>query len=103
MYCHYESVVKFNVSSVGPSLERNMMFHDEHSDEVPTLETLDYTTYIENTCNRPFHISICICMNTAYAGHYTFISLILELLDSACLRVLIEFSKTSAIVTLFGS
>ena len=80
-----------------------MMFHDEHSDEVPTLETLDYTTYIENTCNRPFHISICICMNTAYAGHYTFISLILELLDSACLRVLIEFSKTSAIVTLFGS
>ena len=39
-------IVKPNVSSVGPSSERNMQFL---SDEGPTLETIDFTIRIGST------------------------------------------------------
>ena len=37
--------VKFNVSSIGPSSERNIIL----SDEGPTLETFDFTFRISST------------------------------------------------------
>ena len=60
-------IVKSNVSSAGPSSERNIFL----SDEGPTLESLDFTIHIGS--KPTFFISICIW--TLPTQRTTFISL----------------------------
>ena len=59
-------IVKSNVSSVGPSSERNSFC----SDEGPMLETLDFTIRISSTLT---FLYFDLYLYTAYATHNTFI------------------------------
>ena len=61
-----------NVSSVGPSSERNKEKHSCFSDEGPTLETLDFTIRIGST---PTFLYFDLYLKTAYAEHYVYFTI----------------------------